>query len=323
MTLAASPDHAYILAIRGRDVDRQHVSVIASGVEQDGFHRPYIAKTLLLGKAIGGVHGGHLDEMWGRLFLCSEADGKVHRFEVQALDPRSAFTTETLNLGAPDHYDFLPMDDSVWVGGLRTEAVRLLNQEGKELVRYPCPRFHGLTYDDETGRAFFACAQDVLVIEDRQIKTRIPYPASERIGTFIETADGFFGASEGVVNLQRLDPMGMELTAVPLGSTLMAHSTTEDDKFVLVLLQNGVLEVRDGKQGELVRSIRLGPWLPTMDEDVSGAIMPAIVVRGSYAYVSLPHRGLVLEVNWESGKTTRSLRVGGMPTRMALIGAKA
>ncbi|MFQ3662261.1 MAG: hypothetical protein SNJ69_07690 [Chloroflexaceae bacterium] len=55
---------------------------------------------------------------------------------------------------------------------------------------------------------------------------------------------------------------------------------------------------------------------------MSGAIMPAIVVRGSYAYVSLPHRGLVLEVNWESGKLARSLRVGGMPTRMVLIGAR-
>ena len=57
MILALSPDHDHLVAIRGRDVDRQHISVIATGVEADGFRRPYIAKTLLLGKAIGGAHG--------------------------------------------------------------------------------------------------------------------------------------------------------------------------------------------------------------------------------------------------------------------------
>jgi len=322
MILALSPDHAYVVAIRGRDVDRQHVSVIASGVEDDGFHRPYIAKTLLLGKAIGGAHGGHLGEMWGKLFLTAESDGKVYRFEAKALEARSAFVPEVLDLGAPDHYDFMPMDDGVWVGALRTGAVRLLNREGKELMRHPCPVFHGMTYDAQTRRAFFACAKDVLVVEDQQIKARIPYPISERIGAFIETAAGFFGTSEGVTNLQRLDPVAMTLTPIPLKSTLMAHGTTEDGKFLFTLLQNGMLEVREGQRGELVRTIQLGPSLPEMEEDVSGAIMPSIVAHGDHLYVSLPHRGLIMDVDWQKGKVVRKLLVGGMPTRLVLVKAK-
>lgn len=322
MILALSPDHAYVVAIRGRDVDRQHVSVIATGVDSDGFHRPYVAKTLLLGKAIGGAHGGHLGEMWGKLFLSAEGAGKVYLFPAQALEAQSAFAPDVLDLGAADHYDFMPMDDGVWVGALRTGAVRLLNREGKEVVRHPCPVFHGMTYDAKTRRAFFACAKDVLVVEDRQIKTRIPYPISERIGTFIETAAGFFGASEGVTNLQRLDPVALKLTPVPLKSTLMAHGTSEDGQFVFTLLQNGMLEVRDGRRGELVRNIQLGPSLPEMEEDVSGAIMPDIVAHGDHLYVSLPHRGLIMDVDWQKGKIVRKLLVGGMPTRLVLVKAK-
>ncbi|MGQ9492048.1 MAG: hypothetical protein ACUVS6_15400 [Anaerolineae bacterium] len=225
-------------------------------------------------------------------------------------------------MGAADHYDFMPMDDGVWVGALRTGAVRLLDPKGKELVRHPCPVFHGMTYDAKTKRAFFACAKDVLVVEDQQIKTRIPYPISERIGSFIETSAGFFGTSEGVTNLQRLDPVAMKLTPVPLKSILMAHGTTEDGEFMFTLLQNGMLEVRDGQRGELVRSIQIGPPLPEMEEDVSGAIMPAIVVHGDYLYVSLPHRGLIVEADWQKGKVVRNLLVGGMPTRLVLVKAK-
>jgi hypothetical protein len=60
-----------------------------------------------------------------------------------------------------------------------------------------------------------------------------------------------------------------------------------------------------------------------MEEDVSGAIMPAIVAHGDHLYVSLPHRGLIMDVNWQKGKVVRNLLVGGMPTRLVLVKAKS
>jgi hypothetical protein len=58
-----------------------------------------------------------------------------------------------------------------------------------------------------------------------------------------------------------------------------------------------------------------------MDEDTGGAIYPDIALwpeRG-LAYVSLPHLGLVAEVDVERGRVARYLRTGGSPTRLVLV----
>ena len=320
MTMGVTPDKAYLIVARGRDADRQHVSVIATGVEKEGLRLPFIAKTLLLGKAIGGVHGNHVGELWGKLFLVVESQGKIHRFDAKVLDPAAAFETSVLDVKTPDHYDLEEIGERVWVGGIRS-GVRLFDQQGKEVVRFECPANHGLIHDAKTKRMFFACAQDVLVVEDTTLKTRIPYPITERIGAFTQTNGAIFGTSEGVQNLQLIDAAALTITPVPLKSTLYARATTPDKENLLVLLQNGELQVRDGKKGQVIRTIPVTQELPEMDETVAGAIMPSIATYKERAFVSLPHRGWIAEVDWKQGKLLRYLMIGGMPTRLALVPA--
>lgn len=320
MIMGATLDGAYVLAARGRDVDRQHLTVIASGVEADGMHRPYVAKTLLPGNSIGGFHGSHVGVLWDKYAMTIESQGKLLLFTAEELNGAHAFTPEVIELGKPDHFDLMQKgEDTVWVGALRSGSVRLIDRQGGEQAVYSCPAFHGMgSIDDD---AFFACANDVLVVRSDGAEERIRYPGAERIGAFLNAGGVLWGTSEGVQNLQRLDPATMELTLVPLESTLYARATDEAEESLLLFLQNGELEVRKGNDGALVNSVAVTPPLPEMDEDVSGAIMPAIQVWGDKAYISIPNRGMIAEVNWREGRLLRNLRVGGMPTRMTLVEA--
>lgn len=321
MGMGITPNKAYLVVTRGRDADRQHVSVIATGVEKEGLRLPYIAKTLLLGKAIGGIHGDHIGELWGKLYLTTESQGKLHLFDVKALDPMAAFEATTLDLKVPDHYDLEEVGEQVWVGGIRS-GVRLFDRQGKELAKFECTANHGLVYDPKTQRMFFACAQDVLVVEGTTLKTRIPYPITERIGAFRHTSSTLFGSSEGVQNLMQIDTAALKITPVALKSTLYAHTVTPDGDNLLVLLQNGKFQVRDGKTGDLVREVQVTQEMPEWDETVAGAIMPSIATWKERAYISLPHRGWIAEVDWKQGKVLRNLLIGGMPTRLVLVEAK-
>lgn len=321
MTMGVTPDKAYLLVARSRDADRQHLSVIATGVEKEGLRLPYIAKTLLLGKAIGGFHGTHVEELWGKLFVTVESQGKVYRFDAKALDPSAAFEATTLDLKVPDHYDLQVVGDQVWVGGIRS-GVRLFDQQGKEVAKFECTANHGLVYDSKTKRMFFACAQDVLVVEGTTLKTRIPYPITERIGAFTKTKSALFGTSEAVQNLMLIDTEALKITPIALKSTLYARATTPDSENLLVLLQNGKFQVRDGKNGDLLREVQVTQEMPEWDETVAGAIMPSIVTWKERAYISLPHRGWIAEVDWKQGKLLRNLMIGGMPTRLVLVEAK-
>ena len=322
MAMGRTEDGAYVVTTRGRDTDRDFVTVISSGVEADGMHRPYVAKTLLIGKGMGGIHADHVDTLWGKPFLVSDEEARLFVFDQKAFAPEAAFAPEVISLNIPDHYDFTKLGQDVWACSLRRGIVRLIDQQGKDVVTFPCTRFHGNAADPETSRAFFACAEGVLAVEQQKEKARIAYPTSERIGHFMDGDGVLIGSSEKVQNLQLLDPKNLTLKPVPLGSMLMARTMSADKKHIFVLLQNGNLEVRNGHTGDLIRSIIVSTPFPAMDEDVTGALMPSIAAWENRAYVSLPQSGIIAEVEWLEGKLLRSLTIGGAPSRLVLIEGK-
>jgi hypothetical protein len=75
MGIGATPDGNYVVVTRGRDVDRQHVTVINTAITKEGLRRPFISKTLLLGKSIGGIHGAHISTLWGNCSLLPRQKG--------------------------------------------------------------------------------------------------------------------------------------------------------------------------------------------------------------------------------------------------------
>ncbi|GLV48429.1 hypothetical protein TJA_15820 [Thermus sp. LT1-2-5] len=320
MSLVATPSGRYLLVARGRDTDRQWLTVVWTGKEEGRWSRPVIAKSLLLGRGWNIGHGAEAYTLGGRLLSFAERDAKAFRFPEEALAPEKAFQAEVLRLPNPDHYHVVEAPEGTYLTLLARGQVVLFDRELKEeRVRFSCPVEHGEAFHGETGRSFFACAKDVLALEGGRELARIPYPLSERIGAFLEGKGVFFGYSDGVTHLQRLDPVALRLTPVPLGGVFLRGKG--DGERLYVLLSDGRLQVREAGEGRLLKEVRVSRPFPEMDEDTGGAILPDLAPwpeRG-LVYVSLPHLGLVAEVDAERGRVVRYLRVGGSPTRLALV----
>jgi len=82
-----------------------------------------------------------------------------------------------------------------------------------------------------------------------------------------------------------------------------------------------MFQIRDGVDGKLLREVRVSTPFPEWEEDVSGAIMPSIVATNALAYISIPQRGTIAEVDIRAGKLIRYLMIGGKPTRLVLLDA--
>ena len=320
MSLVATPSGRYLLVSRGRDTDRQWLSVVWTGKEEGRWSRPVLAKSLLLGRGWNVGHGAEAYTHGGRLLAFAERDALAFLFTEEALDPAAPFQAERLRLPSPDHYHVVEAPEGTYLTLLRQGQVVLYDPALKEeRGRFPCPVQHGEAHHPGTGRSLFACAKEVLVLEGGKERARLPYPVRERIGAFLEGQGVYFGYSDGVQHLQRLDPEALALTPIPLGGVFLRGKS--DGQRLYVLLGDGRLQVREAPEGRLLKEVRVSRPFPEMDEDTGGAIYPDIAPwpeRG-LAYVSLPHLGLVAEVDVERGRVVRYLRVGGSPTRLVLV----
>lgn len=319
MSLVATPSGRYLLLSRGRDTDRQWLTVVWTGKEEGGFRRPVVAKSLLQGRGWNIGHGGEAYTHKGRLLAFAERDGVALLFPEETLAPEAAFSPERVPLPHPDHYHLVEAPEGVYLTLLARGQVVLYRERlgGEEVARFPCPVEHGEAHDPKTGRSFFACARDVLAVERGQTLARLAYPIPERIGAFLEGRGVFFGYSDAVTHLQRLDPARLTLTPIPLGGRLVRGAS--DGERLYLLLQDGRLQVREAREGGLLREVRVGQPLPEVDEDTGGAVLPDLAPAGPLVYVSLPHLGLVAEVDGERCRVVRFLRVGGSPTRLVWV----
>jgi len=323
MSLVATPSGRYLLVSRGRDTDRQWLTVVWTGKEGERWSRPVIAKSLLLGRGWNIGHGSEPYTHGGRLLAFAEREAVAFLFTEESLAPEAAFQAERIRLPNPDHYHVVEAPEGAYLTLLARGQVVLYPRGlgGEEAGRFPCPVEHGEAFHKETGRSFFACARDVLVLEGGKERARLAYPvAGERIGAFLEGDGAFLGYSDGVKHLQRLDPKALSLTPIPLGGVYLRGAS--DGKRLYILLTDGRLQVREARNGNLLKEVRVAAKpFPEMDEDTGGAIYPDLALwpeRG-LLYASLPHLGLVAEVDAERGRVIRYLRTGGSPTRLVLV----
>lgn len=152
---------------------------------------------------------------------------------------------------------------------------------------------------------------------------RIAYPGDQRVAAFRKGKDRvFWGYTEGTLPLlYRLD-LGMEpyaFNTISVASSVQVN-TSEDGAFLLALTRAGVLEVRDGGTGELLRTVEVGrSFAQDFHEHTDKAILPEIEALGARAFVSLPHEGKIAEVDLDAGEVLRYLEIGGEPTRLVLV----
>jgi len=333
MALALSSDRQHLFAMRGRDTDRDWVTVIDTGFDPDTHEvrPPYVARTVLANApTTGGRHDGMISTVGGQDALYMDTTAEIVVFQKGNFSGYGGVTLRRYSLAQPDHYHALEAGDNLYIGHLRKGFIQVLNRDsGQEVARIPgCPALHGMARDKASGRLFFGCGPHVLVVgtrgdEANQKVTQIAYPNSQRVAAFLQgKAQILWGYTEGTLPMfYRLDlahqPYAFE--TVPVESSVQ-YATSDDGRFLLVLTRAGVLEIRDGGSGELLRSVPVTtPFAKDFHEHTDKAVLPDILVSGSSAWVSLPNEGRIAQVEIETGKVLRHLDVGGEPTRLILV----
>jgi hypothetical protein len=271
-----------------------------------------------------------LSSVGGHTAIFQEAAGELEIIEGDDYDTLGAVKTRRLKLAAPDHYHYLEAGKYLYVGHLAKGFVQVLDRKsGREKTRIgPCPVLHGMAAHRASGRLFFSCARDVLVIGTRgrelnRVVGRIPYPGRQRISAFRHGAEGvLWGSSEGAVPaLLRLDPARQPYAfeSIPVDSAIQ-FGTTDDGRYLLLYLRKGTLDIRDGSTGTPVREVTVSRAFDAdYHEHVDKALLPDIVAAGPLAWVTLPPEGAIVELDLEAGRELRRFRIGGQPTRLVLV----
>ncbi|MEZ5565384.1 MAG: hypothetical protein R3F24_07635 [Gammaproteobacteria bacterium] len=128
--------------------------------------------------------------------MLNEESAEMEIYETDAFGSLAAVPTRIIKLAAPDHYHYQEAGDHLYVGHLAKGLVQILDRKtGTEVGRIgKCPVLHGMAKDEASGRLFFACMANVMVIGTRgaekdQEVARIPYPGKQRIAVFFNGRD--------------------------------------------------------------------------------------------------------------------------------------
>lgn len=330
LTLGLTHDDRYLFAMRGRDTTRDTVTVIDTGLTASGkFLFPAIVRTWL-GSAPGGVHDGHLSTVGGQDAVFNEGTGEVEIYQTHDFGSLDAVPVRKLTLAAPDHYHYQEAGDYLYVGHLAKGMVQILDRNsGQEVTRVAgCPVLHGMSNDEQTGRLLFACMGNVVVVgtrgqEANKEVARIPYPSKQRAAIFMHGKDGvLWGTSEGsnpaILRLDsRQQPYAFQSIAV---NAAIQRGVTEDGNFILLYSRDGTLDIRDGGTGESLRTVRVSTKFDSeYHEHVDKALLPEIVTLGNSAWITIPPKGEIVEVDIAAGKVLRRIKTGGQPTRLVAV----
>ena len=201
MILGLTQDKRHLFAMRGRDSDRDYVTIINTGYDptSNELRYPHVTRSMV-GHSPGGAKLGHMTVIDGMTCMVNEGDAEMIVFEgdldggtLEALPVRSYF------LANPDHYHYAQALDRLYVGHLRGGFIQVIDiASGNETDRIgDCPIVHGIIKDDETGRLFYGCSNYTLVIgtqggEISQEVARITYPEAQRAAAFLRGSDGVF-----------------------------------------------------------------------------------------------------------------------------------
>jgi hypothetical protein len=332
MSLALSTDEQHLFTMRGRSTDRDWVTVVHTGVNSatGELKPPYVARTIPVDTP-GPGDESRMVTVGGKDALLMEGTAEFLVMDGSDFTGFAPVGVRTYKLGAPDHYFYLESGEHLYIGHLRMGYVQVLSREtGEEVARIEgCPVVHGKAIDKATGRLFYACMRDIMVLGTRgdemnEVVARIPYPEEQRVGAFLHGPGRIlWGYTEGTLPIiYRLDtavePYTLEV--LPLGASIRQWSS-EGGELLLSLTRGGVLQIRDGASGELLRSAEVcKPFTDDYHEHVDKAILPDIKTMGGDAYVSLPHEGRIAIVDLETAEIERYFDTGGEPTRIVLIG---
>jgi hypothetical protein len=335
MSMSISQDSKHLFVMRGRDTFRDMVSIINTGFdkEKEEVLPPYLARTIPAPSPGPGNVTGTMLSVDGKDALFIEDKAELIVFLKNDFTGLQEVATRVYKLASPDHYSYLETDEFLYVGHLRRGFIQVINKDtGLEETQIPgCPVVHGKVKDKVTGRLFFACMTDILVIgtkgeETNKVVGRIPYPNKQRVGAFFKAKNGIIWAyTEGVLPMiYRLDFNNLTYNLETINiSPSMRQYVSKEMNMLLSLTRSGWLALHDANTGSLIKKIKVStPFIGEYHEHVGKAILPDIKTVGDQAFISITHEGKVVQVDLKEQVKVKTFDVGGKPTRLMAIGIK-
>lgn len=334
MQLGLSADSRYLFATRGRNTDKDFVTIIDTGIDSSftTARPPFVARTISA-RTPGGIRGGRVASVGGNDALFMEGSAEIFVMNTSDYSGMAGIEPRIYQLANPDHYHYLESGRYLYVGHLRSGMVQILDREtGDEVKRIEnCPALHGMAKDQATGRLLFSCRDDVVVIGSRGNETnlvieRVGFPEQQRTAAFQWGAERvIWGYTEGTLPmLYRMDlkVQPWRFDVLPVDKAIQQR-VTEDGRYLLVLTRAGDLLIHDGTSGEFRRKIRIATAIEDdLHEHVDKAILPAIATADGSAFVSLPHEGRIVQVGIEAGIVEETYDIGGEPTRVIVLSSR-
>lgn len=340
ISLAASADGKLAFAFRGRNTDRDHVTMIDTAYDEaTGQARlPYVARTWVANSS-GGVHDGRLPEIRGDIGISLEAAGTLQLIDPTKVSGLGSVDAGTISLGAPGHYSFTRATSAsgaelLHVGNIIGTSEVIDTASGTIISRGTgtCPALHGSVLTADATRVIFACGNGLRIVPadpSQGSQTFVAYPDKNRAGALHRGAGSIvWGNNDGALNfLYRIDTSTWlpTITKVAVGTakhkrTVLDVDFSPDRSRLYVLTNQGYLQLRDAGTGKLIREVKaMKPFSTTVEETMEDAILPDLAVGRSTVYVSVPGSGTVVAVGADVRKVVKTLRLGGEPTRMVLL----
>lgn len=340
ISLAASEDGKLAFAFRGRNTDRDHVTMIDTAYNQATgvAARPYIARTWIANSS-GGVHDGRLPEFGGKIGISLEAAGRLQLIDPAGVSGLGSIDAGTMSLGAPGHYSFTVVNRSgasplLHVGNIIGTSSVIDTATGAVVSRGSgvCPALHGSVLTADQSRVIFACANGLRVVAAQpgaSAQALVGYPGGFRDGALHRGAGAVvWGSNEGALSsLHRIDTSTPvpTITAVSVSRphhkrTVVAVDFSTDHSRLYVLTHQGYLQLRNAATGALISERKVMKKISTsIDETTEFAVLPDLAIGKTVVYVSVPQSGRIVTVDPGVRKVLKSLSVGGRPTRMVLL----
>lgn len=299
--------------------EQNRVSVVFGGLslEDHGDHKdlvvsaPYVLQTLTT-----GPKPTHFKTHGGVVTIFNDGDGTVAVLDEKNLGLGLRMTE--IATGAPDHGAPIAAGNMILSGSLNRGVVEVFSRGGQRVMSFQgCPRLHG-----EAARAdltAFGCADGVMIVERRGnafVSRKLPNPAGTpervRVGTLVSHAKHPFFIGNFGQGLVRVDN---QLTVYPLPANPVRFGFDKDGQLV-VLTADGNLHTLEAASGKVIKSLKVSEPITASGE---GAVRPGMALGDGIAFVTLPDKGEVLEVELASLEIKRRFKVGGTPGSVAWL----
>jgi len=206
------------------------------------------------------------------------------------------------------------------VAGVLPELVKVINADGS-LAHDTVIRTGGIHGEASDGvTSLFGSTSGVLKVKDDGSQELISFPSSFGtvwLGSYYygKASNVFVGFRRGF-GVYRIDPIAKTVTTITDAKSFNAVNFDEEGKYLIILHNNGKLQVVDPATGSVVKETTSTVGFPTS----GSANMPVVSATKKVVYVADAINNKLLTYNKSDLSLVKELALPGKPLTVAIIG---